>query len=120
MLLQNKTVDELDLTPLHDLETARRAQIDQLTAVDNLREVQIQERVVEVLAEMLEPEDRLVLDELRLVKVGALGCKRQGLLEEEVPDLSQLKWKLGHFRSSQRKLFGPNTLDCSPADLRTC
>src|SRR6266852_1992927 len=76
VLLQNKTVDELDLTSLHDLETARRAQIDQLTAVDNLREVQIQERVVEVLAEILEPEDRLVLDELRLVKVGALGCKR--------------------------------------------
>jgi hypothetical protein len=27
MLLQHETVDELDLTPLHDLETARRAQI---------------------------------------------------------------------------------------------
>jgi hypothetical protein len=73
MLLQDKTVDELDLTSLHDLETARSAQIDQLAMVDNLNEVQIQERIVEVLAEILQPEDRLILDQVALVKVGALG-----------------------------------------------
>jgi len=57
---------------LHDLEATRGAQVDQLTAVDDLHEVQIQEGIVEVLAEILEPEDRLVLDELRVVEVGAL------------------------------------------------
>src|SRR5882672_994419 len=72
MLLQYNTVDEFDLSALHDLEAACRAQVDQLTAVDDLHEVQIQEGIVEVLAEILQPEDRLVLDELRLVKVGAL------------------------------------------------
>jgi hypothetical protein len=73
MLLQYKTVDELDLTPLYDLETARGAQVDKLTPVDDLHEVQIQERIVEVLAQILQPEDCLVLDELLLVKIGALG-----------------------------------------------
>ena len=73
MLLQHETVDELDLTPLHDLDTARRAQVDELTAVDDLHEVQIQEGIVEMLAEILQPEDRLVLHQLPLVKVGALG-----------------------------------------------
>src|SRR6266478_1226436 len=72
VLLQYKTIHELDLTPLHDLETARRAQIDELPLIDDLHEVQIQKRIVEVLAEILEPENRLVLDELRLVKIGAL------------------------------------------------
>src|SRR5881296_2406369 len=72
MLLQYKTIDELDLTSLHDLETARRAQIDELSFIDDLHEIQIQERIVEVLAEILQPEDRLVLDEVRLVKIGAL------------------------------------------------
>jgi len=43
-----------------------------LAPVDNLHEVQIQERIVEVLAKIRQPEDRLVLDELRLVKVGTL------------------------------------------------
>ena len=46
MLLQYKTVDELDLTSLHDLETARRTQFDQLATVDTLNEVQIQERII--------------------------------------------------------------------------
>src|SRR5258708_33970789 len=55
MLLQNKTVDELDLTPLHDLETARPAQIDQLTACDNRPEGQIPDRVGGVLAGTVEP-----------------------------------------------------------------
>src|SRR5438309_4788890 len=72
VLLQYKTIHKLDLTPLHDLETARRAQIDELPPIDDLHEVQIQERIVEVLTKILKPEDRLVLDELRLVKVGAL------------------------------------------------
>src|SRR6266513_107762 len=72
MLLQDKPVDEFDLTTLHDLEATRGAQVDQLTAVDDLHEVQIQEWIVEVLAEILQPEDRLVLDELRVVNVGAL------------------------------------------------
>ena len=72
MLLKGNSVDEFNLTVLHDLEAACRAQVDQLTAVDDLHEVQIQEGIVEVLAEILKPEDRLDLDELRLVKVGAL------------------------------------------------
>src|SRR5213592_1665558 len=72
MLLQYKTIDELDLTSLHDLETARRTQIDELPLIDDLHEIQIQERIVEVLAKILEPEDRLVLDEFRLVQVGTL------------------------------------------------
>src|SRR6266480_900305 len=73
MLLQYKTIDELDLTALHDLEAACRTQIDELPFIDNLYEIQIQERIVEVLAKILKPEDRLVLDEFRLVKVGTLG-----------------------------------------------
>src|SRR6266568_3249326 len=72
VLLEYKTIDELDLTSLHDLETVRRAQVDELPLTDDLHEIQIQERIVEVLAKILKPEDRLVLDELRLVKVGAL------------------------------------------------
>jgi len=40
---------------------------------------------------------------------------------KKVPDLSQLRRKLGHIRCSQRKLFGPNTLTAGiPAGLRTC
>ncbi len=72
VLLEYKTIDELDLTSLHDLETVRRAQIDEAPLIDDLHEIQIQERIVEVLAKILKPEDRLVLDELRLVKVATL------------------------------------------------
>ena len=72
VLLKDDSIDEFDPTALHDLEAARGAQVDQLTAVDDLHEVQIEEGIVEVLAKILEPEDRLVLDELRLVKIGAL------------------------------------------------
>jgi hypothetical protein len=68
VLLKDDSIDEFDPTALHDLEAARGAQVDQLTAVDDLHEVQIEEGIVEVLAKILEPEDRLVLDELRLVK----------------------------------------------------
>src|SRR5712671_5672893 len=121
MLLQYKTIDELDLASLHDLETARRAQIDELPPIDDLHEIQIQEGIVEVPAKILKPEDRLVLDELRLVEIGTLRWKRQGLFEEKVPDLSQLRRKLGHIRCSQCKSFGPNTLAAvAPAGLRTC
>src|SRR5437870_11906218 len=73
VLLQYQTIHELDLTSLHDLETARRAQIDELPLIDDLQEIQIQEGIVEVLAKILQPEKRLVLDELRLLKVGAVG-----------------------------------------------
>jgi hypothetical protein len=72
VFLQHAAIDEFDLPALHDLETTRPAQIYELSAIDNLQEVQIEERIVEVLAEILEPEDRLVGDEPRLVKVIAL------------------------------------------------
>jgi HSP90 family molecular chaperone len=88
VLLQHAAIDEFDLPALHDFETTRPAQIYELSAIDNLQEVQIEERVVEVLAEILESEDRLVGDEARFVEVVALERERQGLLEDKIPDES--------------------------------
>jgi hypothetical protein len=91
VLLQHTAIDEFDLPALHDFETTRPAQIYESSAIDDLQEVQVEERIVEVLAEILEPEDRLVGDEPRFVKVVALGRERQGLLEDKIPDKSQLR-----------------------------
>src|SRR5260370_29177947 len=82
VLLQHAAIDEFDLPALHDFETTRPAQLYESSAIDNLQEVQVEERVVEVLAEILEPEDRLVADEPRFVKVAALERERQGLFED--------------------------------------
>src|SRR6266852_3219570 len=91
VLLQHAAIDEFDLPALHDFETARPAQLYELSAIDDLQEVQIEERVVEVLAEILKPEDRLVGDEPRFVKVALLERERQGLLKDKIPDKSQLR-----------------------------
>src|SRR5258708_22408409 len=71
VLLQHAAIDEFDLPALHDFEAARRAQVYELPAIDDLQEVQIEKGVVEVLAEILEAEDRLVGNEPRLVEVVA-------------------------------------------------
>src|SRR5258706_10876821 len=91
VLLQHAAIDEFDLPALHDFETARAAQVHESSAIDDLQEIQIEERIVEVLAQILEPEDRLVGDEPRLVKIVALERERQGLFEDKIPYESQLR-----------------------------
>src|SRR6266853_2898321 len=91
VLLQHAAIDEFDLPALHDFETTCAAQVYELSAIDDLQEVQVEERIVQMLAEILEPEDRLVGDEPRFVKVVALERERQGLFEDKIPDESQLR-----------------------------
>src|SRR5260370_9307433 len=90
-LMQHAAIDEFDLPALHDFETTCAAQVYELSAIDDLQEVQVEERIVQMLAEILEPEDRLVGDEPRFVKVVALERERQGLFEDKIPDESQLR-----------------------------
>src|SRR5260221_12057212 len=68
VLLQYAAIDEFDLPALHDLETTRPAKLHKSSAIDDLQKVQVEEGIVEVLAEILEPEDRLVGDEPRFMK----------------------------------------------------
>src|SRR5258708_13100452 len=91
LLLEHAAIDEFDLPALHDFETTCAAQVYELSAIDDLQEVQVEERIVQMLAEILEPEDRLVGDEPRFVKVVALERERQGLFEDKIPDESQLR-----------------------------
>src|SRR5258706_216781 len=68
VLLQHAAIDEFDLPALHDFEATRAAQVHESSAIDDLQEIQVEEGIVEVLAQILEAEDRLVGDEPRLVK----------------------------------------------------
>src|SRR5258706_9140277 len=104
VLLQHAAIDEFDLPALHDFETARAAQVHESSAIDDLQEIQVEEGIVEVLAQILEPEDRLVGDEPRLVKVVALERERQGLLEDKIPDESQLRGEVSLCRFNRHEV----------------
>jgi hypothetical protein len=56
----------------------------------------VKEGIIEMLAQVLEPEDRLILEETRLMEMAALRRQRCSLLEEKIPHQPQLRRKLGH------------------------
>jgi hypothetical protein len=103
VLLQHAAIDKFNLPALDDFETTCRTQVYKLSAIDDLQEVQIEEGIVEVRAEIFEPEDRLVLDESRFVKVTALGRERQGLFEDKITDKSQLRGEIGLCRVNRHE-----------------
>src|SRR5262249_27348129 len=108
VLLQHTAIDELDGPALNQLDAARVLHVDELPAVDDLQELEAEKRVVEVPTQILEPEDRLMLDQTGTVEVAALRRKRLSLLEEEIPHQPQLRRKLGHSHSASKDaLKGP-------------
>src|SRR5258705_6927685 len=114
VLLQHAAIDELDLPALHDFDTTRAAQVYESSAIDDLQEIQIEERIVEVLAQILEAEDRLVGDEPRLVKVVALERERQGLFEDKIPDESHLRGEVRLCRFNRHEVAPLGVGDCTP------
>src|SRR5882672_515032 len=109
VLLQHAAVDEFDRTALNEFYAARVLQVDELPTVDDLQEFQMQKRVVEVFAQVLEAEDRLVLDQARPVQIAALRRQRRSLLEKEISHQPQLRRKLGHVHSANQEYVRPRT-----------
>ena len=59
MLLQHPPVDERDLAPLHDLVEPRVCEIDRLARLEQIQEIHVEQRIVEVPAQVLEREELL-------------------------------------------------------------
>jgi len=84
MLLQHAPVDEADLALLHELVETRRRQVDRLARLEEIHVVQVEQRIVQVTAQMREREELLGGHQVRAMDVRDVGWRTEPFLEVEV------------------------------------
>src|SRR5215467_12982548 len=86
--LQYAMIDELYLPLLDYLVDARVREVDGLPCLEEIEVVEVEQRIVQVTAEVLEREELLIGDQIRSVHMGDVARRAEALLEVEVADAS--------------------------------